>query len=345
MARKNKPKSDTNTDGWLTTYADLLSLLLCFFVLMYTASTPDEARLQWILRSMSSLTGEVINHVIVDPMDDSSKGDEDFTGPDPAEASEGDVVGVPGPSPLTFDDLFNWVSNVIDTNDLSTSASVGMEQGKLHIRFDSDIMFAPDSYELLASGRRALNLISPGIRAVNDFISSVEVAGHTAAVPAGMRSGIHDWFLSSQRAVTVTNYLDFWVRMVDSEKFQTAGYGQYRPIKPNDIEDNRSQNRRVELVITRNEHLVERTAEVIDMLNHDYRLGASPGGGRQGQTAEEQVNQIRNNLYSRYGVTEEDAAESAKPPSTPGRWGPMIPGIPVLPEKPAENGDDGEPAE
>ncbi|MCL2070727.1 MAG: flagellar motor protein MotB [Oscillospiraceae bacterium] len=344
MARKKKEEQPVNTDAWLNTYADMVTLLLCFFVMMYTASVPDETRMQFIMQSFKNLRGETVQAVAVEPTDDSrTEEQEDHPGPDDPATATGERPGVPGAMPLTFDDLYNWVSEKVDASDFSTAITVGMSQGKLHVRFDADIMFAPDSFELLPTGRAALNLIHPGIKAVGDYIDSVEVAGHTAAVPGGGRGGINDWYLSSQRAVTVTDYLDYWARMVESSKFQTAGYAQHHPYLSNEDESTRRRNRRVELVITRNDFEVERTGEIIDMLVHDYGLGATPGGDRHPSPQDHsRAAQVARKLLERYGIADDEADDRALVGSDADEWGPVIPGIPVLSGRTDNNDDNNE---
>ncbi|MCL1904088.1 MAG: flagellar motor protein MotB [Oscillospiraceae bacterium] len=335
MARKKKETPPAKTDGWLNTYADMVTLLLCFFVLMYTASVPDDAKMQWILQSFASLKGQLINPVAIEPDPiNRVEEDEENPGPDPGE-NNGDIPGIDGNMPMTFDDMFNWVSKEVELSDFSDSISVGMSQGKMYVRFDADIMFPPDSAELMQSGRDALNIIAPIIRQMNKYISTVEVAGHTAAVPAGQRSGVNDWSLSSQRAVVVTNFLDMWAKMVDSDKFQTGGYGQYRPYKSNEQEETRRHNRRVELVISRNDFEVERTAEMLDILNYDYGLGSSQGGSRHPTAGDhDRAAQIKRGLLEKYNISEDDFDNANKPSDVFDEWGPVIKGIPTLPDRP-----------
>jgi len=324
MARKKKAPAAENTEGWLTTYADLVSLLLCFFVLMYTASTPDEAKMQWILRSMSDLSGDVVNPVTADQVEDSTDGVEENEGPDKADVQDGDVIGIEGNLPLTFDDLFNWVSTAISDAELDTSVSAEMADGKLLIRFNDDIMFDADSFDLLPAGRDALNIIAPGISAINDYIESVQVAGHTA--PTSGTGGVNDWFLSGMRSVSVLNHLDFGRRMVESDKFEFSGYGQYKPHYSTVTMAENARNRRVELVITRNDYQPEFTSVVMDTLEFDYRLGPIPGGSRKPTPAElDRQKQIEEAIRERYGNIEIPEAQAPE-----NEFGPSIPKLPTI---------------
>ena len=345
MARKKKEQPPANTEGWLNTYADMVTLLLCFFVMMYTASTPDEQKMQWIFQSFQNFSGSILNPVVMEPVDDSRVDNpEDNPGPDKPPSSEGDMLGVAGVMPKTYDDLFNWVSQAISENDLSSAVSVSVgEDGKLHIRFDSDIMFAGNSYELLPAGRNALNKISPGINAIQDYIASVNVEGHTAPTPGDPKVGVNEWFLSSLRSVSVVNHLDFDRRMVASEKFKTNGIGRYDPYYPVDTEATNSKNRRVELVITRNDFNLQDTEVMMDLLKYDFGLPFNSGGqdiSRYYNPQEfDKKGQVGRRILEKYGDIESVEIENDLPI---GEWGVSIPGIPVIsPKDDAEGNVDG----
>jgi chemotaxis protein MotB len=336
MARKKQAAPEEKTDGWLTTYADLISLLLCFFVLMYTASEPDEARMQWILRSMTDLSGQIVNPVVTDDvMEDSTNGEERNEGPDPVEPADGpDTIGVEGFEPMTLDDLYNWVSITADLAELD-SVSASMQEGRLHIRFDSDIMFGPNSPDLLPEGREALRIISAGISQANRFIGTVDVEGHTAPQPT---RDLNDTGLSAARAVNVQNYLDWDRRMVDSHKFSSTGLGPWHPHYPTNTEETNRRNRRVELVITRNDYDERGTPIMVDILEHDFGLAPIPGGQRAPTAAEiSRQQQIQERIREQYGAVLEAQKEDVPPRN---EFGPRIPGLPQITQN--VNADNGE---
>jgi len=237
--------------------------------------------------------------------------------------------------PLTFDDLFNWVNEVIDEAGLSGSVSAETTNGRLHIRFDSEIMFAGNSYELLPAGRRALNAISPGINAINKYIATVAVEGHTMPLLRSATGSPDDWFISSMRALSVTNYLDFGRRMVDSDKFSSTGYGRYKPHYPTDTPTSNAKNRRVELVISRNDIQPDDTPVILDLLKYDYGLEPVPGpphGDRNPDPAElAKKLQVEERIKDQYGSS---ASVVGSAPSAP-EWGLAIPTIPTIPKPPA----------
>jgi hypothetical protein len=214
----------------------------------------------------------------------------------------------------------------------------------MHIRFNDDIMFVPESYLIRREGAEALARIAPGIRAVNRFIESAEITGHTAPAPPGVAfetwNRVNPWQLSSNRATAVTMFLDRGndeqrlpgLRMVDSDKFQSIGHGPYQPhYDPTDLEANRG-NRRVEIILTRNEYAPDDTASMLDMLQYDYMfpiLTDGPLGGRQvSPDFGDRNKQILNRIQERYGMGNEIFEPQPPAPTDGRRFDFTIPAIP-----------------
>jgi len=332
MARKKRAEEEINPNEWLNTYADMVTLLLCFFVLLYTASTPDEAKFQWILQAFQN-NGQFVNMVVAqDPPDILSEpkdGNEDFP---PISDTEGTDPSI-GQMPMSFDQLFNWISESVDANNLSSSVSVSQSAGRIYIRFDSDVMFAPNSYKITPAGENMLNKIYPGIRAVKKYVKTVEVSGHTADV-GNLFGGINDWELSSMRGATVTTYLDYWAKMVEHSKFKTSGYAETQPYYPNDTEEGRAKNRRVELVVIRNDYALNDTAIVSDVLKYDFNLMPTPGGPDDTRNQQpgnfDKSTQIMEAIYDKYNIRPEDRENADGGDVTTPDFGPTIPGLPVI---------------
>lgn len=339
MARKKRVEEEVNPNEWLNTYSDMVTLVLCFFVLMYTAATPDDAKLQWILQAFAS-NGKYMNPVVQDaqPTEISEEGDGNSDFPLQASQTDGDRPSI-GSMPMSFDQLFNWISESVESDEaLSSSASVSQSNGRIYIRFDSDVMFGPDSYALLPAGKNALIKIYPGIKAVQKYVKSVEVSGHTADLKTS-NSLINDWDLSSMRAATVTNFLDYGAGMVSHDKFKTIGYAETQPYYPNDTDENRAKNRRVELVIIRNDYAVKDTMIVNDILKYDYNLSPTPGGPDDSRITQpgsfDKSTQIRNAIYDKYNVDQknrktDDGSGGGDGDDDTDEFGPTIPGELVI---------------
>ena len=305
MAKKKVKIIHTGVDEWMSTYGDMVTLLMCFFVLLYAASTPDETKFQYIFQSFNS-QGQYINPFVLEDIDDGDKkssgdgnSDKPMNDGDGTQSSEQESkMGLPN----NFDELFAWAAKAVSESEFSESISVSQSSsGRINIRFDNSIMFDGDSAILKDSGKKALRTVMPGIKAIGNYIKSIRVQGHTAAVAF---SAVNDWDLSSARACSVTKYMDFNV-VVDSDKYITEGRAQYDPIASNDTEEGRAQNRRVELVITRNEIEAENTAIIQDTLMYDYGIEYSHTDvidrtDVYGGTSDDTVKQIVDNLDGKY---------------------------------------------
>lgn len=324
MARKKEEEAKKGLDEWMATYSDMVTLLMCFFVLLYASSTPDATKWQYIFQAFNT-TGQYVNPFVVDdeePVEDSAVDDEGNTDT-PSNAGTGtsssseDAVGLPS----NFDDLFVWFSQAAADSEYSDAISVEQSSSsRIHIRFDNSIMFDGDSAVLKKSGQEAINLLTPGLKMTNEYIKNIRVSGHTAE---GV-SLVNDWDLSAARACSVVKYMDFKV-VVDSEKYIAEGRAQYDPIADNSTEEGRAENRRVELVIVRNDIAPTDTAVIGDILKYDYGIthvqtdpdDRAPVGGNYGD-AKDQIIDSLNDRYSGVNIGEDGTIGDFVGPSQSG---------------------------
>ena len=306
MAKKKVKVIHTGVDEWMSTYSDMVTLLMCFFVLLYAASTPNETKFQYIFQSFNS-QGKYVNPFVMEDINDgTAKSDGEGNTDVPPESGSGttpsdvDQMGLPH----NFDDLFAWLSSAAASSEYSDSIDVSQTSAsRINIRFNNSIMFDGDSAVLKDSGRKALRDIMPGIKAIGDYIKTIKVQGHTAE---GF-SAVNDWDLSAARACSVLKYMDFQV-IVDSNKYIAEGRAQYDPIADNSTEAGRQENRRVELVITRNEISTADTPIIEDMLLYDYGISnmqtdSIDRTGIDGGVTDDTVQQIISGLDSKYSGT------------------------------------------
>lgn len=236
MARRKSGGSEGA--NWMDTYGDLVTLLLCFFVLLYSMSTMDQSKWQYIAQAFSGKKGEVVNVVVQN---------EPNTENDPTAIYVEDEQ-VPGDE-IDFDEFYMYLNQVVAEAGLEESVSVEMADTGVYMKFRDNVFFAGDSAVLLDEGKYILEIICDGVRAVDKQVLAIKVNGHTAASSG---SGANEWELSSGRASSVINYM-LSLDCCDSEKFSAAGYGKYRPVSDNDTEEGKRQNRRVEIVFIRND--------------------------------------------------------------------------------------------
>lgn len=259
MAKLQKKSHENHDNDWLATYSDMVTLLLTFFVMLYASSSLDEQKWQYIYQAFQS-RGKYLNEYVDHPnhtQDEGSYVQDD----DPSQS------GGQGELPQSFDQLYVYLSDYVEENELSNQVSVSKDSAHIYIRFDSSVFFDGNSAVLKAEGMDMIDGISPGIKAVRDSIQLLTVGGHTAY---GI-SDVNDWKLSSERAVSVVNYMEFKATL-DGKQFRTKGAGPHEPVADNDTAEGRAKNRRVEMVILRNDLDLTDPQVIQDILEHDYKL-------------------------------------------------------------------------
>lgn len=232
-AKKSAPEQE---GSWLDTYADMVTLLLCFFVLLFSQSTIEESKWAALLEAFDYFdkTDEMVP-IIINPPENI---DPDSTGMNgnPGEASDVD-----------FSDLAELIQDAIDETGVGENVSVSTSEGMAFIRFNNNLLFGPDSSVLSSEARNFLDKVGDAFLEFQEDIVMVRINGHTATT--GRTGGkTSDRILSSDRANAVLMYLED-VKKFDPTKLISMGYGCNYPVADNATEEGRSQNRRVEILV------------------------------------------------------------------------------------------------
>lgn len=231
MGKKREAKAATS--GWLNTYADMITLCMCFFVMLYDPSEADVV-------AMATMTAALTN-----------------------EATGGGISLAAG----TLSDLGNTVNSLPSMEkgkslglakkkavsafapDIkSNKITVTSDERGLVITLMADSFFAPGSAELNIEETR------DSLLRIGQFLSSADlkdrryrIEGHTDSGDTDPAKWASNWELSSARAITVLHYLtDFGA---DERRFAVAGYADTRPFYSNDTAEGRAYNRRVDIII------------------------------------------------------------------------------------------------
>lgn len=305
MAKLQKKPQEDHSNDWLATYSDMVTLLLTFFVMLYASSSLDEQKWQFIYQAFQS-RGKFLNEYIDHPNHTTDEGNY-VTNENPSQA------GGEGTMPQSFDRLYQYLSEFVEENELSDSVSVSKDSAHIYIRFDSNVFFDGNSAVLKPAGQEIIDGISPGIKAVKSSIKLVTVSGHTAQ---GV-SAINDWDLSGERAASVVKYMEF-KKTLDSEQFRTKGAGPHEPVADNSTDEGRAKNRRVEMVILRNDLDFTDPEVVKDILKHDYNLfteqiDPDDQSGEDGKLPNDSAQGIINSLESLFPSQGEGGTSSEGP--------------------------------
>ena len=282
---KRRPAQEEEGGSWMDTYGDMITLVLTFFVLLYSMSSMDSSKWQYIATALSKVEfTDDTTQVTGEPnLENDPSAIYDNTVPEVEEFEE--IVD--------FDDFYLYLKEVIITNDLQDSVSVEMSNTGVYMRFRDNIFFAGDSDVLLDEGKYILDVISDGIRSVNERIYAIKVSGHTAGAS---NSDVNEWSLSAGRANSVINYM-LSLDACEPDKFSSAGYGKYRPVDDNDTEEGRRQNRRVEIVFIRNDVDFTNPEVIQELFQMEYGTGFvqysdADGTVAESDTAVEEVQEI-----------------------------------------------------
>lgn len=250
-----KKKSGGGEGGanWMDTYGDMVTLLLCFFVLLYSMSTIDEEKWKQVAMSFNP-------NALSTPTDPGLG-----TSSGPFQEENENNPGVADPSDLleqamkekekeqqtidsNIEKLYQQMKEYLDQRDLGKNVEITKGDGGIYLSFADAVFFAGDSYFLLNEGQELLRGIAPMLTEAKDSIDEIRIMGHTAQAYDHPNIVEDDRMLASERAAQVTAFLQENCQ-VDPARLVSQGYGQHRPVAEND-DVNRWKNRRVEMVIT-----------------------------------------------------------------------------------------------
>lgn len=243
---KKKEKSAGGGANWMDTYGDMVTLLLCFFVLLYSMSSISEESWKALVMSFNPLADQTIT---VTPGGDGPDADADEQGGQTI-IPDSELVAKQQEIDITIEELFQAIQQMVSDEGMSSSIQVTMEGGKVYVRFSDTVFFDGDSYVLKARARDVLAKVCAILDNAADAIDEIRIQGHTAQAMANRRNPAEgDRFLASNRATIVTLFLQEH-SSIHPARIISEGYGQWRPISSNATAESRAPNRRVEMIIT-----------------------------------------------------------------------------------------------
>ncbi len=240
MAKKDKPEEAAA--DWMGTYGDMVTLLLCFFVLLYAMSTMDVEKWNIIVRAFNSdaLTLQDVNVSTDSEEDDPNGGDSDLI----PQLTQEDVE-------ISLEDLFAALSGAVAESESESTISVTKGDGFVFVSFNDAIFFDGDSSVVRDDGKAILDLITGPLDAAAPYIDEVRIMGYTAQASATVENNATaDRTLASARSANVLVYIQQNTSVLDPARLVNMGFGQWRPIDTNETAEGRSNNRRVEMMVT-----------------------------------------------------------------------------------------------
>jgi len=244
MAIKKK-KSGGGGANWMDTYGDMVTLLLCFFVLLYSMSTISEEN--WRTIVMSFNPNAIFDQTeIVGGNDGPLSDPETEKGTPSLEEKQEKQEEIEA----ALAALYQTLKDYAESSNSAQSIEVTKGDGYVFVSFNDAVFFEGNKYALLPKGREVLQVVSDALSVASEYIDEVRIMGHTAQAQAHVANPISDdRFLASNRATIAAVYVQEH-STVDQARIVVESYGQWRPIADNDTEEERRKNRRVEMMVT-----------------------------------------------------------------------------------------------
>lgn len=228
--RKNTG-DDNNNYRWLTTFNDMVTLLMVFFVMLFALSSLDTTRFHNFQNALQSAMGVL----------------------DSGQKSPIGVITQADNLPTTHPNVEGLNSDESSKlEDLNRTEGLEAEYTKKGIQLilNDKLLFKTGSASLTQQGDVLLDKVAAIVGPLDRF---VRVEGHTDNVPISTTRYPSNWELSVDRAISVVKYLNR-KGGIPANSISAAGYGASRPRVANDTKENRSKNRRVEIILQRKLH-------------------------------------------------------------------------------------------
>lgn len=249
MKKRGEQQEAEQQYNWQDTYGDLVTLLLCFFVLLFSFSSINAEKWQQLVEAFTGTSGadEIVTFNAADIQDQAIGNIDAMIDVENREEPEDGIVEQDTINE-TFDGLYEKIMSYIEVNELEGQLSLSRTEDVIIIRFSEMALFNSGEAEILPGNaelvKHVVRIISENIAA----IKMINIEGHTDNVPICSVRFEDNWDLSTKRA---TNMLREVVdtELIDVEKLSATGYGEYHPIATNNTSEGRAKNRRVDFVL------------------------------------------------------------------------------------------------
>lgn len=235
MARKKKHPEHVNHERWLISYADFITLLFAFFVVMFAVSQVDSKKVGRFTESFSKAVG-------IDTFPESGAGlmPGGVVPTTKDEPSEQKLVLAPELEGLRVE-----LALLRKNSELPAALQILQRRNELVIRLSDSLIFDAGDDRLQEQSAKAMRTLARELMARK---VDIRVEGHTDNRPIRTARFRSNWDLSTSRATAVVAVLA--EAGIDPARLSAAGYGEFHPVAANNGDDGRRQNRRVDIVVS-----------------------------------------------------------------------------------------------
>ncbi len=208
---------EENMDEWLNTYADMITLLMCFFIVIVSVSKVDVTLWEQIKKGLRS---EIMKDKEVK-------------------------------TPLA--EIKHDLDSLLEVERKEKLVSIDLNRKGIDMKFASSAFYKPGSADIGIQAQQIIDKVVIAINEITYYKFSIEIEGHTDNVPIHTLRFPSNWELSVARATNIVKY--FIKKEIDPERLKAAGYADTKPVAPNKdddgkaIRENQSKNRRIMIKI------------------------------------------------------------------------------------------------
>lgn len=257
MVRRRRQEIYVNQERWLISYADFITLLFAFFVVMYSISQVNDSKYQMLSDTFIEAFNQPTNaktstepqdnisaSVSITPIDLGKSAITDSSSPpnttEPVSSSE----------PVKTSDELTQISDLVSEKftQLINDQMIQVSSNELWLQIElkDSILFSSGSADTSEQAQKIFDEIA-GI--LQNYSNPVQVEGFTDNIPINSLKYPTNWELSTARASAIVKYLAS--KGVAPERLSAVGYGEYQPVAANSTEQGRAQNRRVTIMVAK----------------------------------------------------------------------------------------------
>lgn len=233
MTRKAPHAEEHPDERWVISYADLVTLLLGFFILLYATADQNVAKMESLSRGLSSAFNV--------PVKEGAGGGTLFDGGTGIIPERNDSADLP----LDFEAIRKSIQKETQVGGMEGKIAVEKGQDRIILRLSDNLVFSSASADIRPEARPLLAVVAKALQRNGNDVS---IEGHTDNIPVATDRYPSNWELSSARATAVLRVLTEEYG-IDAKRLVASGYGEYRPIASNLTPEGRAVNRRADIVL------------------------------------------------------------------------------------------------
>ena len=260
MARKKKEDAPKGSPGWMNTFADLMNLLLCFFVLLFSMSTVDAQKFEQVVASLQSTfnilpnggasigEGLLISSGVsqLELLDEYYNEQANSNAQEHSEAEQEVEDAYREQALEESEEMAEAIEQAAARYGIQNDIEVDFNAEYVLINMNGALLFDSGRADLRAEAYPLIDKVGKIIAPYDANI--IDVEGHTDNIPMSSGKYENNNVLSMYRALTVADYLRE-ITNINPGNIESSGRGDYAPIADNSTPEGRARNRRVEIKI------------------------------------------------------------------------------------------------